>query len=159
MTTGRASKFSQLFLERFDAVGVKALGISQPTVARHIDALEHALRLKLFDRDTRGFRATQDGVRLKVAAEAVEALVGVSVGEGENSLQANSKPKRITAPRTNFSANFAKILSDFSAVHLGAHFGFISTYDVLDLSAGEVDVAIRIARNVEDQLLICRKLT
>lgn len=137
----------------------KQLGMSQPTVARRIDALEHALRLKLFDRDTRGFRATQDGARLKITAEAVEASIGAFVGEVENSLRANSKPIRITAPRTNFSANFAKILSDFSAGHPGTHFEFISTYDVLDLSAGEADVAIRIARRIEDERLICRKLT
>ncbi|MCG6902662.1 MAG: LysR family transcriptional regulator [Rhodobacter sp.] len=137
----------------------RQLGLSQPTVARRIDALEHALRLTLFDRDTRGFRPTQDGARLRAAAEAVEASVGVFVADVENTLRANSKPIRITAPRTNFSANFARILADFSAEHPGTHFEFLSTYDVLDLSAGEADVAIRIARRIDDDRLICRKLT
>lgn len=137
----------------------RQLGMSQPTVARRIDALEHALRLTLFERDTRGFRATQEGARLKIAAEAIEASVGVFVGEVENALRSNSRPIRITAPRTNFSANFARILADFTAEHPGTHFEFISTYDLLDLSAGEADVAIRIASKIDDDRLICRKLT
>jgi len=137
----------------------KRLGMSQPTVARRIDALEHALRLTLFDRDTRGFHPTQDAVRLKVTAENVEASIGAFVKEAENSLRANSHPIRITAPRVNFSANFAKILSEFSVQHPGTYFEFISTYDVLDLVAGEADVAIRVAKKIDDERLICRKLT
>lgn len=36
----------------------KQLGVSQPTVARRIDALEHQLGLTLFERDTHGFKPT-----------------------------------------------------------------------------------------------------
>ena len=136
----------------------KKLGMSQPTVARRIDALEHALRMTLFDRDTRGFHPTREAKRLQLAAENVEASIATFVGEAENSLRANSHPIRITAPRVNFSTNFARILSDFSAEHPGTHFEFISSDDVLDLAAGEADVAIRIAKKIEDDRLICRKL-
>ena len=136
----------------------RQLGISQPTVARRIDAMEHALRLTLFDRDTRGFRPTQDATRLRAAAEAVEASIGAFVGEVENSLRVHSRPIRITAPRVNFSPNFAAILAEFSSGHPGTRFEFISTYDVLDLAAGEADVAIRIARTIDDERLICRRL-
>lgn len=136
----------------------KQLGLSQPTIARRVNALEHALKLTLFDRDTRGFHPTQDARRLRATAEAVEASIGTFVDEVENSLRANSHPIRITAPRVNFSANFAAILSEFSAENPGTHFEFISTYDVLDLAAGEADVAIRIAKKIDDPRLICRRL-
>ena len=70
----------------------KVLDMSQPTVARRIDALEHSFRLTLFERDTRGFRATQDAQRLLPHAEAVErAMVGL-VDEVDNSLRANAHP-------------------------------------------------------------------
>ena len=136
----------------------RQLGMSQPTVARRIDALEHALRVTLFDRDTRGFHPTLDAKRLQLAAENVETSIATLVHEAENSLRANSHPIRITAPRVNFSSNFAKILSDFSAVHPGTHFEFISTDDVLNLAAGDADVAIRISKKIDDDRLICRKL-
>jgi len=137
----------------------KQLGMAQPTVARRIEALEHALRLKLFDRDTRGFRPTQEAQRLLAAAEQIEASIESFQNEAEKSQRSNLRPIRITAPSTNFSANFSAILSAFSAEHPGVHFEFISTYDMLDLAAGEADIAIRVAKTIEDDRLICRKLT
>ncbi len=137
----------------------KQLGMAQPTVARRIDALEHALRLTLFDRDTRGFRPTKDALRLTTTAEKIEASIEAFEGEAENSVRASLLPIRITMPRTNFSTNFSAIISDFCAEYPGVHFEFISTYDVLDLSGGEADVAIRISKKIDDERLICRKLT
>lgn len=40
------------------------IGINQTTVARRIETLEHALRLKLFERDNRGYRLTAQGLAL-----------------------------------------------------------------------------------------------
>ena len=137
----------------------KQLGMAQPTVARRIDALEHALRLTLFDRDTRGFRPTKDALRLTAAAEKIEASVAAFKDEADNSVRASLLPIRITMPRTNFSANFAAIVSDFCAEYPGIHFEFLSTYDLLDLASGEADVAVRIAKEIDDDRLICRKLT
>ena len=50
----------------------ECLAMSQPTVARRIDALEHCLGLALFDRDTRGTRPTAAALRLRPMAEAME---------------------------------------------------------------------------------------
>jgi DNA-binding transcriptional LysR family regulator len=133
--------------------------MSQPTVARRIDALEHALRVTLFDRDTRGFHPTKEALRLTTTAEKVEASIDAFSDEVEKALRASLLPIRITMPRTNFSSNFAAIISDFRALHPNVHFEFISTYDILDLMAGEADVAVRIARQIDDDRLICRKLT
>lgn len=137
----------------------KQLGMAQPTVARRIDALEHVLKLTLFDRDTRGFRPTQEALRLKASAEAIEASINAFSTEVENSLRANSRPIRITAPTPNFSVKFAAILAAFRAENPDVHFEFISSNKVLDLSAGEADIAIRITKEIDDDRLICRKLT
>ena len=51
----------------------KGLGMAQPTVARRIEALEHALGLVLFERDTRGFQPTAEAQALIEAAHSVEA--------------------------------------------------------------------------------------
>jgi len=87
----------------------KKLGMSQPTVARRIEALEHALKLTLFDRDTRGFRPTKDSERLSSLAASIEAAVEAFALEAEKSRRTKLRPIRITAPRVNFSANFAAI--------------------------------------------------
>lgn len=137
----------------------KSLGMSQPTVARRIEALEHTLELTLFDRDTRGFRPTQAAERLALSAVSVEAAVEAFTAEAERTGRPNSQPIRITAPPVNFSANFAAILAEFRAAHPGTHFEFVSTYDVVDLASGEADVAIRMAHRITDERLICAKLT
>jgi len=137
----------------------KKLGVAQPTVARRIDALEHVLRLQLFDRDTRGFRPTQEALRLTAMAEAIEASINAFSNEVENTLRANSRPIRFTAPRPNFSVKFAEIMAAFRLENPDVHFEFISSNTILDLSAGEADIAIRIAKRIDDQRLVCRKLT
>lgn len=135
------------------------LGMSQPTVTRRIDALEHSLSLKLFERDTRGFRPTRDALRLQPLAEAVEQAMAAFVDGATAARQTMLEPIRITAPRLNFSPLFTAILAEFSAQHPGVRFGLISSYALLDLAGGEADVAIRIARRISDERLICSKLT
>jgi DNA-binding transcriptional LysR family regulator len=113
----------------------------------------------LFERDTRGYRATQDAKRLIPHAESIEAAAEGITGAAEKSRRANARPIRLTAPAVNFSDNLSQALADFTADNPGVRFEMVASYKVLDLAAGEADVAIRIARKIEDERLICRKLT
>jgi DNA-binding transcriptional LysR family regulator len=69
----------RVFLAVLDAgstlAASKALGMAQPTVARRIDALEHATGLTLFERDTRGAQATLAARELEAEARAVAGAV------------------------------------------------------------------------------------
>ena len=51
----------------------RALGISQPTVGRHLALLEAQLGTPLFERTGRGLIATPAALRLAEAAKAMEA--------------------------------------------------------------------------------------
>lgn len=137
----------------------RKLGLSQPTVARRIDALEHALGLTLFERDTRGFRPTRVAGELLAEAERMEASTAAFEKAAQRARVSDARPIRITAPRRNFSPTFSAILSEFSLANPGVRFELISSYEVLDLIAGEADVAIRITKRVSDERLICAKLT
>lgn len=53
----------------------KASGISQPTLSRHVSALEEALGVALFDRSGRGVRLTPQGGALFERAQEIEASV------------------------------------------------------------------------------------
>lgn len=151
--------FLAVFREGSTLAASRRLGVSQPTVARRIDALEHALGLKLFERDTRGFCPTQAARELLAGAEGLEASAAVFEAAAAKARKTGAKPIRITAPRRNFSSTFSAILAEFSLCHPGTRFELISSYEVLDLVAGEADVAIRIAKKVTDDRLICTKLT
>ena len=133
--------------------------MSQPTVSRRIDVLEHSLRLTLFTRDTRGLHPTQEALQLRQQAEAVEAAVLGFAKAAQQSATPNLRPIRLTAPRVNFSDNLAAVLAEFTDLNPGVHFELVASYEVLDLMAGEADVAIRVAHAITDDRLICRKLS
>ncbi|WP_372835911.1 LysR family transcriptional regulator, partial [Puniceibacterium confluentis] len=136
----------------------KVLGIAQPTVARRMDTLEHDLGLRLFERDTRGFRPTAQAQALIPFAESMEQCAADLAGEARHQ-RSDVAPIRITAAAFNFATTFKAILAEFQGTHPETRFEFIATDRILDLSAGEADIAIRHGRVFDDKNLICRKLS
>ena len=51
----------------------RALGVAQPTVGRHIAALEKSLRLVLFTRSPTGLLPTESALALRMHAESMES--------------------------------------------------------------------------------------
>lgn len=133
------------------------LGMSQPTVARRVEALEHAIDLALFERDTRGFKPTQYGRNLVRHAEKIEASANAFIEQAFE--LAKAKPIRITAYSGNFSPRMIEIVNEFSAENPGIAFEFLPSVRALDLAAGEADIALRLARMPPDPNLICRKIS
>ncbi|WP_204113380.1 LysR family transcriptional regulator [Shimia biformata] len=133
------------------------LGIAQPTVARRIDALEHVLGLVLFERDTRGFRPTQNAHLLRDEAERMESAA-LSFAEKASTLR-RPRPIRITAFAANLSGRSTDIFNDFSARHPEIEFEFLPGARVFDLMAGEADIALRLAWTQPDPELVCRKVS
>lgn len=137
----------------------KTLGMAQPTVARRIEALEHTLGVTLFERSTLGFRPTPDAQALVKVAERLEAAA-TDLSEQATTLKAvSSGVIRLTAPDSVFTSQFSEILEDFVERYGDVQFEFIRRYEVVDLAAGEADVALRFSQKIHDQSLICRKLT
>ena len=130
--------------------------MSQPTVARRIDALEHELGFTLFLRDTRGFRPTDTARALTPAAEAVGVAVATFSGKVDE--QRSERPIRITAHPMNISGPVATLCTEYSDKHPETVFSFLPTQKVLDLMAGEADIALRNSEFVEDERLIRRKI-
>jgi len=152
----------RVFLAVLDAgstlAASKALGMAQPTVARRIDALEHATGLVLFERDTRGARPTAAARELEPEARAVaEAVAAFERNAGRTGVTID-RPIRLTAPKSNFSENLAAALADFTDLHPGVRFEYVASNEYVDLIAGDADVAIRFGEFGDDRL-ICRKLT
>jgi DNA-binding transcriptional LysR family regulator len=133
------------------------LGISQPTVARRIEVLENETGLTLFERDTRGFRPTEEANRLFPLAEVIENAVFEFASESEG-LKA-VRPIRITAYSANFSPRMTEILNDFSAMRPNVKFELLPSTKILDLRGGEADIALRLAKSEPDKDLICRKIS
>ena len=135
----------------------RGLSLSQPTVARRIDALEHATGLQLFTRDTRGFHLTEAGRALLAPARAMAGAARAV----ESAMQEmrELRPIRVTAFAANLSPRIAAIFSAFAERRPDIAFEFLPGSRVLDLMAGEADVAIRVTRAPPDERLIQRKVS
>src|ERR1700753_1109511 len=75
MTSGEPSwelyrSFLEVYRTRSLSGAARELGLTQPTIGRHIDALEAALGLKLFTRSQAGLVATQAARELLPHAQA-----------------------------------------------------------------------------------------
>lgn len=90
----------------------RKLGIAQPTVARRIEALEHETGLILFERDNRGFHATEAARSLSPLAEALEEAASQIATKALD--LSRPRPIRITAYSANFSPRVTQIFSEFS---------------------------------------------
>lgn len=132
--------------------------MAQPTVARRIDALERALQLSLFEKDTRGFRPTTEARALVAIAEDIEANAD-AFAEQARKQRSSRVPIRITAAALNFADVFETIVAEFIAENPDIRLEFIASDQMLDLMAGEADVAIRHNQKIEEDKLICRKLS
>lgn len=127
-------------------------------MARRIEALEQALGPTLFERDTRGFQPTDEALGLKPAAEEIEAAI-LNFSNREQRLKTEkARVIRIAAPTAIFTKNFSTILEEFGNEHDDVRFEFMSGENIVDLLAGEADVALRMANKIDDHSLICRKI-
>lgn len=135
----------------------RAIGLSQPTVARRIDALEHELGLTLFERDTRGFRPTSSALAIVDQAKAVEQSVEAFASAAD--AERPERPIRITAFTANLSRRMTGIIGAYSALHPDSTFELLPATATLDLMAGEADIALRLTNKAQDHRLICRKIS
>ena len=149
--------FLAVFRKGSTLAASRELGVTQPTVARRIEALEHETGTILFKRDNRGFRPTQAARALLPLAEAIEAAAAAFAAKARE--WSHARPIRITAYSANFSPRVTRIFTEFSALHPDVRFEFLPGIKPLDLSAGEADIALRITQSEPDESLICRKIS
>lgn len=136
----------------------KALGLSQPTVARRIDVLEHTLGLGLFTRDTQGFHPTAEALALVADAEALERAAAGLAQTADGLIAQRSRTIRLTAFRSAFTVRLTAVLAAFLQDHPEVKLDLVPSDERFDLVAGEADVAIRGADRIDDPTLICRRI-
>ncbi|TNC62130.1 LysR family transcriptional regulator [Rubellimicrobium roseum] len=135
------------------------LGLNQTTVARRMEVLEQDLKLRLFDRTTRGFALTDQGRALREAAGAMaEAAEGVHK-RAEALARSLRGTIRVTAPEALFTHIVAPIVAEFRRNHPEVLIDWDSSEGFLDLAAGEADLAFRATIAPVDERLHGLKLS
>ena len=135
----------------------RELGIAQPTVGRHIEALEQALRgVALFTRSPGGLVPTDAALALKPHAEtmaiAAEALIRTASGEAEG----ETGTVRITASEVAGVEILPPILTAFRLAHPRIDIELSLSNRPQDLLRREADIAVRMMRPTQDALLARR---
>jgi DNA-binding transcriptional LysR family regulator len=134
----------------------RALGLTQPTVGRHVEALEAALGAALFTRSPGGLRPTDTALALKPHAEAMahaaEALVRTASGEAD----AVRGVIRLTASEVIGAEVLPGVLTDFREDHPEVAVELVLSNRPEDLLRREADIAVRMVRPTQEALLAKR---
>ena len=153
----RARAFLVTAEEGSFSAAAKALNLTQPTLGRQVDALEHEIGVALFERVGRGLVLTPSGLELidhvRSMAEAASdfslSASGQTQGlEGTVAISASE----ITAV-TYLPAIIARLRRDYPGLTLEV----VPTNDSVDLRKREADIAIRNFRPTQNDL-IAKKL-
>jgi DNA-binding transcriptional LysR family regulator len=134
------------------SAAARQLGTSQPTLGRHIRALEAALGISLFARAADGLRLTPDGTNLAPHArsmrDAAERLALAAAAQGA----AASGTVRITASRVVAHYLLPPILARLRATHPAIEIELVASDATENLMFREADIALRMYRPTEPQV-------
>ncbi|WP_347557164.1 LysR family transcriptional regulator [Robbsia sp. KACC 23696] len=134
----------------------RAMGITQPTAGRHIDALESALGVSLFTRTYEGFAATDAARELAPyashIASSAAALRRVASGIGA----AVRGTVRLTASEVIGVEVLPPILTALRMRHPDLQIELVLSNAADDLLRREADIAVRMFRPEQDALLVRR---
>ncbi|WP_416898141.1 MAG: LysR family transcriptional regulator [Minwuia sp.] len=134
----------------------RGLGLSQPSVGRHIDALESALGEPLFTRSRNGMSPTAAALRLAPHAEAM-ASAAAALRRAASADEAEIRgPVRLTAPEVMAQEVLPPMLTAFVEQHPGVELEVVSSNDALNLLTREADIAVRTVRPSQQALLARR---
>jgi DNA-binding transcriptional LysR family regulator len=134
----------------------RILGVDSSTVSRRLAAAEDALGAVLVLRGGREFRFTSEGTMALRVAETIETAVQSAASSIKSAKQAIEGKVTITSV-----GSFFHVLSPFCELvekkHVKLRVEINDTDNVLNLSSGEADIAIRFALPKEPEL-IARKV-
>jgi DNA-binding transcriptional LysR family regulator len=126
---------------------------NQPTVGRHIDALEAALGVKLFQRHKQGLVLTHEGAlireqarHMRDGAESIRRLAADGSREPGGSV-------RLAVPEGLCNEILIPALERFYRRHPGIRLILKVSPHAADLTRGEADIAIRLFRPREPDLV------
>ena len=134
----------------------RRLGLTQPTVGRHIDALEEALGTTLFTRSPRGLTPTAAANALAPHAEAMGAAAATLARSASSAASIDRGVVRVTASEIIGCEALPPIFAGFRARNPGIAIELALTNRNQDLARGDADIAVRMIRPTQSGLVARR---
>ena len=136
----------------------RALGLTQPTVGRHIAALEQSLKGKtLFTRSPTGLLPTETARDLRPYAESMAAAAGALMRAASGDSEEVRGTVRITASEVVGAEVLPRMLAGFRRRHPGIVVELSLSNQSADLLRRDADIAVRMVRP-EQKALVARKV-
>lgn len=134
----------------------RALGLTQPTIGRHIDTLEASLGLELFTRSQHGLQATDAALELRPYAENLAATAAALVRAASGERETVRGVVRIAASEMIGIEVLPGILTPLRERHPALVFELALSSTVEDLIRREADIAVRMVEPKQEALVVKR---
>jgi DNA-binding transcriptional LysR family regulator len=134
----------------------RKLALTQPTVGRHIDALEASLELSLFTRSPQGLKATPAALDLVGYAETMAAASAALRRTASGGAKADRGTVRVAASEMIGCEVLPPILASFRDGHPGITLELALSNRNEDLLRRDADIAVRMVRPRQKSLVARR---
>lgn len=134
----------------------RALGLTQPTLARHIDALERAVGFELFIRSQQGLAATEGALELKPYAESLAATTAALIRTASGQGAAVKGAVRISASEAIGAQVLPPILASLREKHPELEIELVLSNAVVNILRRDADIAVRMVEPAQDALVVKR---
>jgi DNA-binding transcriptional LysR family regulator len=134
----------------------RMLGATQPTIGRHVEALEEGLGLSLFTRSQGGLQPTAAALTLVAQAEAMEAAAAALQRSADGAREQEGGTVRITASEIMGAEVLPAILAGFREAHPAITLELVLSNRNDDLLRRDADIAVRMNRPTQGALLAQR---
>jgi DNA-binding transcriptional LysR family regulator len=148
--------FLEVVRDGSQSAAARRLGLTQPSVARQLEALETALELALFTRSPRGLVPTEAARALVPHVEAMAAAFAALRREASGTAQSEQGSVRIAASEVMGCEILPPILADFRRRHPGIAFELVLSNRQEDLLRQDADIAVRMVQPIQKALLATR---
>lgn len=138
------------------SAAARSLGLTQPTVARHVDALEAALGADLFVRSQRGLDPTDLARSLRPQAQIMATTAAALLRTASGSIGSVAGAVRISASDVVGVEHLPPILAKLRRDHPALVFELTLSDRVDDLLARAADIAVRMTDPTQTVLLARR---
>lgn len=134
----------------------RALGLTQPTIGRHVEALEQALGLPLFTRSVQGLAPTEAAEDLRPHAEALAAGAAALLRSASGARAGTRGTVRVTVSEAIGAEVLPPILARLRQDHPELVIELVLTNRTEDLLRRDADIAVRMVRPAQEALVARR---
>jgi len=139
------------------SAAARARGLTQPTLGRHIEALEQSLGAPLFLRSPRGLTATDLAESMRPHLEEMAAGAAAALRDASGAADSSKGVVRVAVSDIMGAEVLPTILSGFQDQHPEITIELVLSNKVEDLSRRDADIAVRMARPTQGSL-VARKV-